>query len=113
MFGSSDPYVKFTVNEEGCPWVQSERRNSTLNPEWDDGVPAPEFELPVGDVTKASLKLLVFDHDGTTGDDELCSGTQPLLPFRGESGFLPAQLELKSGTSKGGTLTIAIRFEQH
>jgi len=77
-------------------------------------VPAPEFELPVGDVTKASMRTLVFDHDGYSGNDELCSSVKELGFLYGEdpSSFIPVELDLTAtGDKASGKLTVAVRFE--
>ena len=114
LIGKSDPFVKFTVNEKDCPWVTSDRKDNTQDPVWEDqDGKCPEFELPVNDITDASLRIQVSDHDTFTASDAMCGADWEAcnLYDRGADSYQAVELALTRGEAEAGQLFISVTFD--
>lgn len=58
LFGTSDPYVKLSLNGDRLPAKKTTIKRNNLNPEWNE-----KFKLIVKDPPTQVLQLEVYDWD--------------------------------------------------
>jgi len=63
--GTTDPYVYLQI--EGCEAQQTEKKEGTINPEWDQEITFEGIENPLS----KTLKLTVYDDDTWSRDDKI------------------------------------------
>lgn len=102
--GTSDPYVKFTVNGEVVHKSATIKKN--LNPVWKD----EKFEVPIISRVTASFRIEVFDWNQISGDLPLGSGGITLRGDMVES-FLAHERDIPLEGVAGVTGSIRVRFK--
>jgi len=84
--GTTDPYAFLTI--DGCQPVQTETKDGTINPEWNQDLCIEGIEHPLS----KKLKILIYDQDTFSRDDKIGACEVDLAELKMDEG--PKDYEL-------------------
>lgn len=102
--GTTDPYAYLTI--EGCEAQQTEKKEGTLNPEWDQELVFTGIEKPLS----KTLKIAIYDDDTWSRDDKIGSCEVDLAELKAneEKNYEVCVDTMLFGLMKQATLTFTL-----